>query len=151
MALHKCTHCDGSVDDELDFLRYDDDSGATHWSHVDCSAFGPVPRGTAHITSRRYGYMGVWHRPPAGSKAPIDLLDERAQTHGDYNTTALIAQGLKSVIEPHTKHLSSAQCESIDLICTKLARVCSGNPNESDHWRDIEGYARLITRMLEDE
>ena len=43
-------------------------------------------------------------------------------------------------------YLSATQLESMDLILTKIARILSGDPNEPDHWRDIEGYARLANK-----
>lgn len=165
--VHICTHCDKAVDAEADFVKYESGDDALQWSawaHVDCALFKLPPGGAKTVTLRRDGHTGVatvdeWCNGltwpdlylTGCTERPPDLLDERAQTHGDYATTALIAQGLKAVIAPYTTHLSAAQCESLDLICTKIARICSGNPDEPDHWCDIEGYARLVTRMLEDK
>ena len=39
--------------------------------------------------------------------------------------------------------------ESIDMICHKLGRIANGDPFYDDSWRDIEGYARLVTNFLE--
>jgi hypothetical protein len=33
--------------------------------------------------------------------------------------------------------------EALEMICTKIARILSGNPNDPDHWKDIAGYAEL--------
>lgn len=116
---------------------------------------GPAPAIEKWDYPNRCRVLGVVQRIITGNNpthaitdAP-DLLSERETTHGDYDTTALIAQGLKHVITDHRGNLSAAQCESLDLICTKIARILSGNPNEPDHWLDIEGYARLVTRSLE--
>lgn len=43
-------------------------------------------------------------------------------------------------------YLTGTQLESLDLILTKIARILSGDPNEPDHWRDIEGYARIANK-----
>ena len=79
-----------------------------------------------------------------------DTLNERETTHGDYATTARVAQALKTIIDDHLEmsHFTPAQKESIDLICTKIARLVSGNPNTKDTWDDIAGYANLISEKL---
>jgi len=80
------------------------------------------------------------------------VLNERGKTHGDYAKTAEIAQVLKVVVrgymEENKAEFSQTQCESLDLICTKVARILSGNPNEPDHWKDIAGYANLVSERL---
>jgi len=87
--------------------------------------------------------------------APVyknETLNERGRTHGDYAVTAEIAQVLKAVIakyvEVHDVELTFVQHESLDLICTKISRILSGNPNEADHWRDISGYSELVSSRL---
>lgn len=32
------------------------------------------------------------------------------------------------------------------MILHKCGRILSGDPNEPDHWRDIEGYARIANK-----
>lgn len=73
------------------------------------------------------------------------LLLERGQTHGDYEQFATISQLLKDVIHgsPNWKKLTFVQCESLDMLCHKMARVVTGNPNHRDHWDDMQGYAKL--------
>lgn len=76
----------------------------------------------------------------------IDLLAQRATTHGDWSRQAQLAQSLKSAIDHAqlpVRTLSKGQREAIDMICVKLSRIVVGNPNEPDHWADIQGYARL--------
>jgi hypothetical protein len=43
--------------------------------------------------------------------------------------------------------LSSTQLEALDMICSKLARIVCGDPNEPDHWHDIGGYAKLAEKF----
>ena len=88
-----------------------------------------------------------------------DLLNLREQTHGEYETTARIAQRLKIVIREEIefqkqssalagrdkKVFTGAQLESLDSICVKMARIISGDPNFAEHWNDVSGYAKLIT------
>jgi hypothetical protein len=74
-----------------------------------------------------------------------DLLNERAKTHGDFAETARMSQALKSLMGTGYRYpeLSDAQCEALDMIAVKIARIVSGDANEPDHWRDIMGYAQL--------
>lgn len=75
----------------------------------------------------------------------MKLLDERAKTHGDYLVTAKTAQKIKAMIRnsPAYPDMNERQCESLDMIAVKLARIMCGNPHEPDHWQDIAGYALL--------
>lgn len=43
-------------------------------------------------------------------------------------------------------YLTATQLESLDMILHKCGRILSGDPNEPDHWRDIEGYARIANK-----
>lgn len=86
----------------------------------------------------------------AGVDRAIDkvatTIDDRETTHGSYADTARVAQTLKRVLRAETANfetLTFRQRESIDHICTKLARIACGNANEPDHWLDIQGYARI--------
>jgi hypothetical protein len=75
----------------------------------------------------------------------MQLIEERAETHGDFADTAYAAQTLKAFMHRagNWPLLLHEQRESLDHIATKVARILAGNPNEPDHWRDIAGYARL--------
>ena len=80
----------------------------------------------------------------------VDTLKERAKTHGHFCDVATSAQVIKSEIN-RADHLDFTQIEALDMIATKIARILHGNPNERDHWLDIEGYARLVRLELEDK
>ena len=72
------------------------------------------------------------------------ILQEREKVHGDFWKTADIAQELKAVIVRHTEdQRDTIYDEGIDMICSKLARIVSGDPDHVDHWVDISGYAQL--------
>ena len=75
-----------------------------------------------------------------------EILAERDKTHGNWTKQAQLAQSLKNCVrlaqEP-IRTLSKGQMEAIEMILVKISRICHGNPNEPDHWTDIEGYARL--------
>jgi hypothetical protein len=76
-------------------------------------------------------------------------LNERQGTHGDYSKTAATAQSLKAVLADSCSLPTPAMRESLDLICTKLARIVNGNPYCEDHVLDIIGYAKLVADRLE--
>lgn len=77
-------------------------------------------------------------------------LEERGKTHGDFSDNAKISQELKHAIRIGVRFtdLSDIQREALDMICHKISRIVSGNPNEPDHWRDIAGYATLVEQRL---
>ncbi len=75
-----------------------------------------------------------------------EIIAERRKTHGNYLNVAAKAQGIKHAIfmgGGGCVGLSSAQREAVEMIATKLARICCGDPNHRDHWDDIAGYAIL--------
>lgn len=81
------------------------------------------------------------------------ILDERHKTHGLFIDTAHCSQSLKEVIqmflEGNDRLLFADQQESLDLICTKIARIVIGDADNVDSWRDIAGYAQLVVDRLE--
>jgi hypothetical protein len=81
---------------------------------------------------------------------PIDdTLKDRGKTHGPWPNYCHIAQELKGlVMETNTPKRTEQINEGLDMICGKLARILTGDPNEPDHWRDIQGYARLVEKEI---
>lgn len=84
--------------------------------------------------------------------ASAPLLDERAETHGDFSNVATIARLLKSVFRKgkNWDYLSHDKQEALDMIASKIGRALSGDSECKDHWRDISGYAELVARTLDD-
>jgi hypothetical protein len=74
------------------------------------------------------------------------VLDERGNQYGDWVQMAAVAQSLKRIAI--TPQMSHTQRESMELICTKIARIACGNPNHIDSWIDIAGYATLEVNTL---
>ena len=74
---------------------------------------------------------------------PAAIITERAKTHGDYRLQAKLSQDLKTRIRQEGGNLSPQQLEALEMICVKIARIVCGNPNEPDHWLDLQGYAAL--------
>ena len=85
-----------------------------------------------------------------------DTLAEREKMYGDYLKVATVAQSIKDALDwqlklGRTPSFSTAQRESLDMIATKMARIACGDPDNIDHWLDIEGYARLVRNILEEQ
>ena len=77
-------------------------------------------------------------------------LKQRQKTHGDFATHAVISQDLKAVLWKHDfQGLAPDQCEALEMIAHKIARILNGNPDHHDHWHDIAGYATLVAERLE--
>lgn len=71
------------------------------------------------------------------------ILNQRQQTYGDFKDVAKIAQQFKHIINSNAGELSAQQQEALEMICCKMARILSGDPNYQDSWQDIAGYALL--------
>lgn len=83
------------------------------------------------------------------------ILAEREKTHGTFEMHAKITQELKAVMYGAAKFggnarmLSPTQVEALDMIAHKIGRILAGDPNHTDHWLDISGYATLVAKELE--
>jgi hypothetical protein len=85
-----------------------------------------------------------------------DVLTERGKTHGDFTNNALVMQALKKAARlgvnwragVSESRLSDVQKEALEMILHKIGRIVTGDPNEPDHWLDIEGYARLARERI---
>lgn len=80
-----------------------------------------------------------------------DVLSEREKTHGDYLEVSQIAQMLYNdmMASRNGPRLPAFQKEALHMICSKVARLLSGDNLEADHWVDIAGYATLVVNNLE--
>ena len=80
----------------------------------------------------------------------MNVLAERAKTHGDFYDVATMAQELKDAFRRGRTWplLDDMEREALQMIASKIARILSGNPHEPDHYRDIAGYATLIERAI---
>ena len=82
-------------------------------------------------------------RDKAQESSASALTTVRGKTHGDWHQQAECARELRAVIEKYGAHLPAFKRESLDMIATKMSRICCGNSFELDHWLDIQGYAHL--------
>lgn len=97
----------------------------------------------------------VFHRQrPVAPNGDVvsTILNERQQRYGTFAANASLAQSLKAVIGDHAAHcganLDPDMREALDQICTKIARIVTGDPRYSDSWVDVAGFARLIADRL---
>jgi hypothetical protein len=72
-------------------------------------------------------------------------LAERGARYGDFTDHAAIAQGLQDVMRLPAgwERLTPVQKQALTGIADKIARILSGDPNYTDNWHDIQGYAKL--------
>ena len=84
------------------------------------------------------------------SKTVSDTLAERGARYGEFIDHAGISQALKTILFDATpRHtLDDDMVEALEMIAHKLARICNGDPNYSDSWTDIAGYAELVAARL---
>lgn len=80
------------------------------------------------------------------------ILAQRGKTHGEFEDQASCAQELKEVWHRWAKNCgnsgNSMVNEAVDMILHKLARAATGALLESDHWLDIQGYAKLVSDRI---
>lgn len=82
-----------------------------------------------------------------------DILSVRGNLYGDFTDQAVLSQALKHRAIPSstTGDWDAYQIEGMEMILHKIARICNGDPNYADSWRDIAGYATLVADRLEFE
>lgn len=79
----------------------------------------------------------------------MELIKQRAMTHGEFSFTSDLAVRLADACSPPIDSEPRYTRHAREMICVKLARIASGDPMYADHWRDIAGYAMLVVGMLE--
>ena len=78
------------------------------------------------------------------------ILAERGKTYGDFKDGAEIIQQLKSIAHgtENWYGMEALQREALDMIFSKIGRILNGDPNHTDSWHDIIGYAKLVEDRL---
>ncbi len=79
-----------------------------------------------------------------------NTLSERGARYGDFAHHAKIAQDLQDVARGTEgwARLDPTQRQALTVICDKIARILSGDPDYADNWHDIQGYAKLVEDRL---
>lgn len=80
-------------------------------------------------------------------------LAQRGSRYGTFKGHAEITQALKAKMAEHPgwRKLAPDQCEALEMIAHKIGRILNGDPNYSDSWHDIAGYAALVDKRLSGE
>ena len=80
-------------------------------------------------------------------------LNARAEMYGKFKDGAALMQSIKRTLADHAakhnKTFADDQWEALEMIVHKIGRIVNGDPNVTDHWVDIAGYATLIAERLE--
>ena len=78
-----------------------------------------------------------------------ELLIERDKTHGSFKLNADISQHMKEIFRDTIawNSLVPEHKESLDMIALKISRILSGQAQYFDHWRDVQGYAKLAEEV----
>lgn len=80
-------------------------------------------------------------------------LNARAEMYGKFKDGAALMQAIKRVLADHAarhnKTFADDQWEALEMIVHKMGRIVNGDPDVTDHWVDIAGYATLIADRLE--
>jgi len=151
---------------------YDDEIECYGWTFVkvkDLRSYGSYPeefieRPTAETEPEVYDFDTV----PSDITNNIGELDigdvpvpehgvdstlyQRGNRYGRFVDNGRVSQGVKAALETgaNWESLAPDMKEALFMIGHKMARIVNGDPEYTDSWHDIAGYARLIEQRLED-
>ena len=80
-----------------------------------------------------------------------DLVEERGKQYGTFYDNAAVIQELKEVVLANSKDWYKLQPDvkqALEMICTKMGRIITGNPDNVDSWEDIAGYSVLVADRI---
>lgn len=84
---------------------------------------------------------------------PVPVQRGYTPAFGHFLSNATLAQALKNVITDHAadtnKRMPDYVWESLDQICTKMARIVNGDSYHLDNWTSIASYASLVVEEIE--
>lgn len=79
-------------------------------------------------------------------------MTDAPTTNGLFLGQAEIAATLKQVIAHHLgrrqKQLAADQTEALDVICSNIAAIINGNPDDANSWSSISGVSRVVVDRL---
>lgn len=90
----------------------------------------------------------------AKSAQEVDaILNARGSKYGSYmesaNTAIRIKSAMHDAIFGSNLEVFPDQLLSLDMIAVKISRIVNGDPNHTDSWIDIAGYAQLVADRLQ--
>ena len=79
-------------------------------------------------------------------------LTEREARYGDFTDHARYAQALQDVMRsmPNWGALTPDKKQGLTVIADKIARIGTGDPEYTDNYHDIGGYAKLMEDRCRD-
>ena len=104
---------------------------------------------------RETGSAEAWrraHSRPSVAEPTVDqVLEQRNTIHGDFTEDATTAQALKYVMRKgrNWEDMPPWMKEALEQMQTKVARILAGDFTHLDHWKDLQGYPRLVETRLE--
>lgn len=83
-----------------------------------------------------------------------DTLAERGARYGKFIDHSKLTKNMFRMFQAHMgvqrfEAMEADQQEALHMIFHKLARIANGDPDYADSWRDIGGYAKLVSDRLE--
>ena len=78
-----------------------------------------------------------------------EVLKQRVSRYGNYLDQTKISRELLGIIAKHKPQMDSDQEDALMMFCVKISRILNGDPDYSDNWRDISGYATLVADRLD--
>ena len=77
-------------------------------------------------------------------------LNQRGSRYGKFKDVAATTYALQEILRnaKNHEHMTDDQVIALDMICNKMARIVNGDPDNTDNWHDIAGYATLVEQEL---
>lgn len=79
-------------------------------------------------------------------------LAARGSRYGSFEDNANASQRIKCLLKDIATEqetpLTMLHAEALDNFAQKLSRILCGDPNYTDNWHDIAGYATLVENQL---
>ena len=103
---------------------------------------------------RETGSAEAWRaahsQPPVAEPTLDQVLEQRNGVHGDFDDDASTSQDLKRIIRAGTnwEEMPAVHREALEQMMTKVARILAGDFNHPDHWKDLQGYPRLVEKWI---
>jgi hypothetical protein len=80
-------------------------------------------------------------------------LASRGNRYGDFTDNARVSQTLKKWLwtQKGWGKLDDTKRESFEMISQNISRILNGDPNYTDNWHDIAGYATLAEERCDED
>ncbi len=82
-----------------------------------------------------------------------DLIAQRGLSYGPFNARARVEQNIKQAMRDSNSWITMPDdcLAALEMIAVKISRLCNGDPEHLDTWRDIAGYAECVAERLTKE